>query len=394
MLPVLVFCGCVYLTSQLWQRQMGEVTALGEVASTTTEIKIRPQTIGALVALPRELLPWRKDRPEKLAWEVLDYVKKGDLLMKLDDRPAEKALEAIKSEIAALRAQLAETRERVMVELADRRDEHLDRMNQRAAEARRLTIDIEAKRLDVLDRQTLLEANRIELKRRAEALAMLTKAVRDGVEDEYTLADTKLDHDALAKDIEYQELALTGANAVHKAAEKRLGDYVAMQGEPTASRDLQLAILLDPISKAITTQEVLMAGVQLQIDNLEVRAPVAGQITAIGFRPDETVQAGDLVMTITPTRGDHIISYIPEDRPIEPKEGQSVEIKVRARPAAEIVKTTIAMVGKGIQLMPEHQWRDPRVPQWGRPVKIVLPPKLDLAPGQLVEVSFKQKWPS
>jgi hypothetical protein len=95
-------------------------------------------------------------------------------------------------------------------------------------------------------------------------------------------------------------------------------------------------------------------------------------------------------MTVAPARGDHVMSYIPESRPLEPKVASFVNVKVRTRPP-KIVRARVAKVGPRIQLIPEHQRRDPRVPEWGLPVKIDLPDTPALRPGQLVDVFFKDE---
>lgn len=394
MLPVLVFCACVYFTNFLWRRSIGEIAAVGEVAATTPEIKIRPQTAGALVPLPADKLPWKGRRihgsddiypADKAAWEWLDYVDKGDLLVKLDDRPARESLKVIKDEIKALEKQLEETKARIQVELADRR-------NARVAEARRLATDVETRNQDILDRQTQLEGDRIQLKRRAETLVVLEQLVRDGVENAYTLADSRLRHDTLAKEIKQQELALAGADANLKLALKRQAEHLASQGKLTVKQEEDATYLkyLGPIRQAIAEQEVLKAEMDRQIANLEIHSPISGQIVIIGFAPGETVQPGDLIMEIVPERGDHFVSYIPENRAIKPEVGDPVRIRVRSKPPYYI-DASVGTVGTSTERMPVHQCQDPNVPQWGRPIKIFPKPherERNLSPGQLVDVSF------
>ena len=396
MLPVLVFCASVYLLTSYWGSIIGEVTAVGEVAATNADIKIRPQAAGALVYIPPDERPWQGRRihrsnelyrSDKTAWELLDHVEKNDLLVKLDDRPAREALNALKSEIAALEAQLVETRARVLVDLADRRIAQIERQNNQTVEARRLAGDIETHRQNVLDRQTELEAGRVQLKRRAQTQVILEKLARDGAENAYVLADSQLRHDTLAKQIEQQELALAGATAHLQAAVKRQAQHVAGQAKPMPEPELELDTYLEPVRQAIAAKKSLKAEMELQIVKLEIRSPITGQIVTIGYGPMETVQAGDLIMEIVPERGDHIVSYIPEDRAIKPVPGAPVTVKVRSKPP-KIIRAEVGTVGTSTERMPVHQWADRKVPQWGRPIKIPIDPRENLSPGQLVDVSF------
>jgi hypothetical protein len=39
-----------------------------------------------------------------------------------------------------------------------------------------------------------------------------------------------------------------------------------------------------------------------------------------------------------------------------------------------------------MELMPEQLWQNPAVPQWGRPIVIKIPERLELVSGELVAV--------
>jgi len=372
LLPVVVFCACVLAVSWLWNRHLGGATVVGEVASTSAPVQIRPLIDGWLVAL------------EGKTWQAFDEVSAGDLLAKMDDAPAKAALETVAGDVAVLHAQLAEARLALQAERTRRLDAH-------AAEARRLAVDIENIRLDMLDRRTRTEVDKIQLKRRAETLAVLRKLVAEGVQNEYALADATLRRDTLAKQISQDQAALAEMrDTLLKAAVQRQNAHAERNEARAVAADVELAARLNPITKAIAAQELRVKELALQVDRLELRSPIAGQIVTIGFRPGETVAAGDLIMTVAPARGDYIVSYIPENRPIEPKVNAFVNVRVRSRPP-QIVRAQIARVGPRIQLVPEHQRRDPAVPEWGLPVKIALPPKPPLRPGQLVDVFFRNE---
>jgi hypothetical protein len=49
----------------------------------------------------------------------------------------------------------------------------------------------------------------------------------------------------------------------------------------------------------------------------------------------------------------------------------------------------VETVGARIELVPEHQLADPKRPEWGLPVRVVLPSATGLKPGELVGLVFK-----
>ena len=362
LLPVLVFCACVTTVGWLWDIHASGGTVVGEVAS--VPIEIIPLTDGLLVSLP-----------DGRNWQALDEVHRNDLLIKLDSGPAEATLRTMKSEVVGLRANLAAVKARLL-------DEFADRVDDRTTEARRLAVNVETLRLDVLDRQTRVKVDRIQLQRYAEKLVLLKKLVAEGVENDYTLSDETLRHDTLAEEIKQQTEALKEAINIRDTAVTRV------EAHDAGGVDRELTVHLEPISKAIATQNLRVAELEDVIARLEIRSHVTGKIVAIMRRPGQSVRAGEAVMTIAPISSEHIISYVPENRPITPAVGMQVEIKVRTRPP-QVALAKVDQVGPRVELIPPHQLRDPNIPQWGVPVRIPVPETLSVKPGQLVEVLFK-----
>jgi len=386
MVPVLVFCGCVFLAMQLWQRQAGVVLAVGEVA--TAPVDIVPLIDGTLV--PIEIEARDADGADivyAITRRELDEVDQGDLVARMDDAPAKAALATLEGEVERLRAELTAVRTQVLVAQAERR---AGRTGDEASQARRLLVDIESQRLDVLDRKTRIESGRIQLARHKEKLAILKKLVQRGVENEYTQVDAKLRHDTLAEEIKQEEVALVDAVASLEAAKARQKAYQAARVKPVVSDDMELATQIDPIQKAVDTQNLRIRELTEQIKRLRIMAPVSGQIMTVARRPGQAVRAGEIIMTIAPKATGYIISYIPEDRLVEPVPNMPVKIKLRSTPP-KIVAARIDKIGAQVQAIPLHQLRDPNVPQWGLPVRIAIPDELALKPGQLVDVLYTRE---
>ena len=66
-----------------------------------------------------------------------------------------------------------------------------------------------------------------------------------------------------------------------------------------------------------------------------------------------------------------------------------VDVVVRSTPRKK-VRTWVEHVGAQVEPVPPHQLHDPRVLEWGLPVRIAIPPGLSLRPGELVVVTFRR----
>ncbi len=49
----------------------------------------------------------------------------------------------------------------------------------------------------------------------------------------------------------------------------------------------------------------------------------------------------------------------------------------------------VELVGPQVEAIPEHLCRDPKMPEWGVPVRITIPKGFSGRPGELFEVTFK-----
>jgi hypothetical protein len=67
-----------------------------------------------------------------------------------------------------------------------------------------------------------------------------------------------------------------------------------------------------------------------------------------------------------------------------------MDVDVRKRAAiGPTVRTVVERVGPQIESIPVHLCRDPRMPEWGVPVRITLPKDFAGRPGELFEITFK-----
>jgi multidrug resistance efflux pump len=174
---------------------------------------------------------------------------------------------------------------------------------------------------------------------------------------------------------------LSAAQQRKKAWEARLAEYVKAQ-------DAALEMQLQPIRASIVTQQTRIDAVVLQVKALMVRSPLAGTVTAIHCWPGQNLRIGTPIMTIAAREGQYILGYVRQERGIRPRVGMNVDVKVRSLPRRSVA-SVVQQVGPQVEPVPLHQLRDPKIPEWGTPVRIVLPEALDLRPGELVDLVFR-----
>ena len=359
-LPVLVFGGIAVLTVRLWSWQAGPPTVVGEVEA--LRFDTASHIDGVLVALPAGEL------------EPFDVVMAGELIAKLDDRPVLASLATLQADLLRIKQELAATEAGVRQQDADRQHDHED-------EARRLAVDLERLRLQIVDRKALLETDRIELLRLDETYDAVREAYEQEAETEFSLTINQLQRDEVEQRIRSNTVALGEAEDQVAAAVQRL-KYQPMVAPP------YLEAFLAPVRAAIATQEARVRELAIQVGWLEIRSPITGTISAVYARPGQAVGAGDPILTVADGHIRHIVAYIRQHQRVEPRVGTAVEVRIRSRGQTS-VQTWIDRVGAQIEPVPLHHLRDPRVLEWGLPVRIVMPPELSLRPGELVDVTFR-----
>ncbi len=304
-------------------------------------------------------------------------------------------LDPILAEIEHLAAQLVPTQDDL---LADKADRETTRLNDR----RRFSIDVENARVQILSLRSQIASDRIIL----EDLAMEAKIVRDLLEQDavapYELEKTQVQYNALAKKIEENEHLLEQAKSDLEQNQQRWDEYARSHPFHPSVDDA-----LEVIRKKIGVQERLMDGLLAQLEALksrealELKAPIDGVVIPLQQRanearlrrpgekilrrPGEVVAAGEPILTIAEARPSEIIAYVGDRQLGQVEEKMLVEL-IKDREPPQIATSQITHVGPTMELMPERLWRNPNIPQWGRPVVIDVPEGLELVPGEMVGI--------
>lgn len=141
----------------------------------------------------------------------------------------------------------------------------------------------------------------------------------------------------------------------------------------------------------IDGKEQDLADVDTKLQSLQLRSPLSGTVIQIFRRPGQAVQPGEPILEVASDRGTAVVTYLrQEQQHITPTKGMHVDVRLNRMPA-KVVEGTVASVGGQIESVPNRQLRDQRVPEWGLPVRVTVPPDsgVDLRPGEGVTLHFR-----
>jgi multidrug resistance efflux pump len=204
----------------------------------------------------------------------------------------------------------------------------------------------------------------------------------------YELQKVKAQHDALAKRIEENERLFEQAEAALKQAAQREREYAQQQ-----PHQLSQDAALDVVRKATRVQEKRMNELLVELESLdaretlELKAPFDGIVSQIMRRPTEVILAGEPILTVTEANVTDIIAYAAEEQISGIQEGAAVELIKHIEPAeVQIERSVVTFVGPAVEQMPVRLWRNPNIPQWGRPFLVKAPTQMKVIIGETVGI--------
>ena len=324
--------------------------------------------------------------------DLFDEVTKGQTLATLDDELVKAQMAAIGAEIEHLMAQLIPTQEQLLTQAANLETTHV-------ADQRRFFVDVENAGLRILQLRALIASDRITL----EDLALDVKVLQDLVQQDaiapYELQRAQVQYNSLNKKIEENEHLLEQAKTDLEQAQQRRDEFVARQLQHPS-----VDSALDVIRKEAQVQEKRLEQLLVQRNSLVVKSPADGIVIQIQAnaniaalrrpgegilrRPGEIVLAGDPILTIAERQPTEVVAYTRENQVNWVREGMAVELVELAQNGgkAQIGRSQILRVGPTIEQMPQRLWRNPGVPQWGRPFLVKIPPGMTLVTGEKVGI--------
>lgn len=349
------------LTGWLWQRQGLQPNALGRVEA--VRVNIMSGVDGRLIPLSETANDWR----------LFDTVQEGQVVARLDDSSLLALVDALRGDMAAAQHELEAARAEAVLEQHDRQHEYL-------RERSRLACDAEKCRLDIVDRTSLIQQDRIQLQRLESQAEMVRIAREKGLVSAWETDDTEAERDIVTKRIGLNSTALEVAEENYRVAIAR---QKALPAPPAPSLDRLLA----PLRSAVAAAEARLREVEVQTPGLVLRSPVTGKIAAIYCRPGQSVTAREWIMTITADDASCIVGYVRPEQRIRPVVGGTVGVRSRT-PVARVVHSLVETVASQWEPLPPELARDQNVAELVLPVRIQIPERLRLRPGELVDLTF------
>jgi multidrug resistance efflux pump len=359
LLPLVTFIGSAVLLTWLWQEQGAQPGGVGEVEAVRVDVVARVD--GTLLSLSQPLTT------------LFQRVHAGQVVARLDDRSIQTKLETLRAEVVRLRKTLDVEQSQIELSEADRHETHL-------RDVARLAWECEQCRLNSLDRQALIEADRVVQKRHEARLAFLTPLHERGMVTDVEFSDDQLLLEEVCARIAANTTILEENQQQQQTTVERLTTF-----PPLALAEVNT--LLSSVQAAIAVEESKIREVQMEMENLESRAPFEGTVVAVHRYPGQSVRAGDPILTIASEQARYVVSYVAQDRSVIPSVGVGVVVRAR-RAGSQPRESVVESIGPQVEMVPIHQRRNPQVAEWGLPVRVLLPEGLQVLPGELIDVTF------
>lgn len=325
--------------------------------------------------------------------EPFQQVKQGQVVAVidtvLDSEPLRAQLATIAASVEHLMAQLVPTQEQLLAEADNLETTH-------AADQRRFYVDVENAELRILELRALIASDRITLEDLAMEVKIVQDLLRQDVVAPYEFQKAKAAHDSLAKKVDENERLLEQAKSDLEQARQRRDEFSQRQlVHPSVESALEV------IRKEAQVQERLMDELLARSKPVELKAPIDGVVIAIPIRANEAllrrpgekvlrragevVASGEPILAVAQVQPSEIVAYVGEAQLGQLREKMPIEL-VKNTPPAQIARSEVMFVGPTVEVMPERLWRNPAIPQWGRPIVVKIPEGLKLVPGELVGI--------
>jgi len=364
----------------------------------------RFEVVGIARSHVRQVAASSTGRIKEIRFELFAPVRTGQTVATLDTVCDNEQL--LKAELETQLAMAGAEAERLLALLIPTQEQmvadNADMQLSREDNQRRFEVDVESARLRVLQLQVPIASEQITLDGLAADVKMLEKLLADDAVAPQDLERVRVQYEGSARKIEEDKRLLEQAKLDWQQAEQRCAEFAKYE-LPKRSEDAAL----EAIRKEIRVKEELMKGLLAQLAALktrqavELKSPIDGIIVPIHpqqndaleqtpgeqamRRPGEVVTAGEPILAVAQREPNEIVAYVNERQLAYFEKGMSVEL-VKTRTPAQIAPSTVVEVGPAIEVMPQRLWRNPNVPQWGRPVLVEIPQGLALLPGELVGI--------
>ena len=368
LLPVCVWGAAAVVVSMLFMDQ-SETAQLKGIAFSHEQI-INTTETGYIRSIPVKLY---------------QEVKKGDTLAVIKENTVAME-EYTHSLLQAQRATAEAQLEQLKAELTAAEDrlylDKIDRDSDIMATKRRLAVDLERARLEVLEIKSDLGPDRLALKDLEVELEIVQRLVAEQAAEEYESLKIQAQCDIFRENVAQKTKLLAQAEANYEAALLRkdeLDESIPLAPELSEKE-------LAPIRKAILVQEKRLAEFIEQRDIIILTAPFDGIVNILNSKSGQTVVRGDAIMTVVKPIPDTITAWVSQKNLSQFEQNMKVKVISLNTPRQSFV-SQISNMSPSLELIPQQLWRVPTVPEWGRSIQIPIQPSFACIHNEIVGIT-------
>lgn len=336
LLPILAFVMVALVVAYLWKERVEAPTMVGQVVGRQAEVR-SPQS-GSLT---------------DMSLSDFDSVSAGDPVGRLittDPKIVEAELAVVLAEIQLVRLSMDPF-----------------------ADMQRNLLNYESMHMDLMENRARLGIARIRKQQAEREFSRVQHLHEEG------LTSDEIRDRAESRYLSLKEEVAIIRNLVNRLADRLdnidLEDVFAVWKEQ------------DPAAAAIEVHQRTIEKIKAEMMPVVLQAPASGQVAHIQKMNGEYVEQGDVLFYIHSPRPDYILGHLRHPFFIEPEPGMEVLVRKQSRDresaVMKIAEVGVQMetIGQMTTLFPDQQFETV-----GLPVRIAISHKLDLMPGEVVDI--------
>jgi multidrug resistance efflux pump len=147
---------------------------------------------------------------------------------------------------------------------------------------------------------------------------------------------------------------------------------------------------IDLMMNALAGEDQKLQAAEVGTKPITLTAPMDGVVTMVYRQEGENVSEGNLIVAIAAVEPEHIVSYLRQPIPFEPKVGMRMEVRTRTL-RIQSGMAQVQSVGPQFQTVTNSLAieRPGKSVDLGLPIEISLPSSLKLRPGEIVDLTLR-----
>ena len=343
--------------------------------TTTTAMSGYAQDAPVTLAHPEPGVIW------KVHVQLYEQVRRGQVLVSMDDGQERILLSMIQKDIDRLRAEVDAERVRVLADNVRAKTDVADL-------ARRFVVDRETARIDYLCQLAANACDHILL-RGSLAQYQIERALYDeGTATFEELNEIETQTGALKAGVEKNAEVLERKKEAFEKSDRRWIEFVQAD-----SVVIPYQPVLAPLRLAIDVRQRDLEEVVRQIDAHVLRSPLDGQVVGLLAHAGDHVEGGVPLITVSPTFTDKVVAYLPEQMALAARLGAPVSVTAVATAAGQrrVYAGTIISLSATVGEKPLRYRTIPNYPVWGRGLVVALNDAAHLIPGEAVKIALLER---